>query len=148
MRNIAKSGIIGLAVLTVSFAGVGTVEASGRCGRQSCNKSQQKNRKQYKRADTDRSGKISNDEFRGSDKRFCRMDKNDDGEIGKWEYSKNKHHQKHSKQYKRVDSDGSGKISSEEYRGSDKRFDRIDKNDDGEIGKWEYRKTKHHHKNN
>jgi Ca2+-binding EF-hand superfamily protein len=145
MRKITKSGVIGLAVLVAGFGTTNIVEARGAKNSGSGHY-QQKNMKQYRKADADCSGKISSDEFCGSDKRFDKIDKNGDGEIGKKEYKHSKIQQKNrkqnKKQYRKADADCSGKISSDEFRGSQKRFDKIDKNGDGEIGKKEYKSAK------
>jgi Ca2+-binding EF-hand superfamily protein len=95
--------------------------------------------------DKDNDGKLSKDEFPGSDKAFNNLDKNQDGYIDKDEAHKPR--KDWSKKGKRGyidahDKDNDGKLSKDEFPGSDKTFDNLDKNQDGFIDKDEAHKAR------
>jgi Ca2+-binding EF-hand superfamily protein len=95
--------------------------------------------------DKDEDGKISKDEFKGSDKAFDNLDKNQDGYIDKDEAQKDRKKQskKGEKGYiNKYDKDGDGKLSKDEFPGSDKAFSNLDKNQDGYIDKSEAQKDR------
>ena len=95
--------------------------------------------------DKDDDGKLSKDEFPGSDNAFDNLDKNQDGYIDKDEARKapKKQSKKGEKGYiNKYDKDGDGKLSKDEFPGSDNAFDNLDKNRDGYIDKSEAHKAR------
>ena len=93
--------------------------------------------------DKDNDGKLSKEEFSGSDQAFSNLDKNQDGYIDKSEAQKDRNEREYrSKKENRgyiqkYDKDNDGKLSKEEFPGSDKAFSNLDKNQDGYIDKDE-----------
>ena len=96
--------------------------------------------------DKDGDGKLSKDEFQGSDKAFDNLDKNENGYIDKDEAHKARKDKskKGKKGYlkKYDENDDDGKLSKDEFQGSDKAFDNLDKNQDGYIDKDEAYKAR------
>ena len=111
---------------------------------QKARKEKSKNKKKgyFKKHDKNEDGKISKDEFPGSDKAFEKIDKNQDGYIDKDEARKaRKKRAKRNKKYlKKHDKNEDGKLSKDEFPGSDEAFDKFDKNQDGFIDQREVRK--------
>jgi Ca2+-binding EF-hand superfamily protein len=101
--------------------------------------------------DADNSGTISQDEFPGRDEIFAKIDANSDGQISQDEAAavrgrrgQRGHHrgrldpgQRWQRMLERLDADGSGTISQNEFPGPDEVFARIDTNDDGHISQDE-----------
>jgi len=102
--------------------------------------------------DQDKDGKVSKEEFRGSDRAFNRFVRNHDGFIDKTEVPKGPppqgppqgqkagpppHGARGDGFIQNFDQDKDGKVSKEEFRGSDQRFNRLDRNHDGFIDKIE-----------
>ena len=90
-------------------------------------------------------GKLSKDEFPGSDKAFGKLDQNQDGYIDKGEAHKarKERSQKKTQAYLiKYDKNGDGKLSKDEFSGSDEAFEKFDKNQDGYIDEIEARKAR------
>ena len=90
--------------------------------------------------DTDNDGKLSKEEFPGSDKAFDYLDKNRDGYIDKSEALKARKDLSTKEEkgfFSKNDKDHDGKLSKDEFPGSDEAFDHLDKNRDGHIDKAE-----------
>ena len=98
-----------------------------------------KNLKRYNKADTDGSGKLTSDEFRGSDQRFDRIDKNNDGEVGRREMNQAHKRTRQKNRFQTRDADGNNHISRSEFGGTDQQFAGFDRNGDGQISVGEYR---------
>ena len=95
--------------------------------------------------DKDENGKLSKDEFPGSDEGFEKFDKNQDGYIDEDEVRKARKEKpkKERKGYlNKHDKNGDGKLSKDEFPGSDEAFDNFDKNQDGYIDKDEAHKAR------
>jgi Ca2+-binding EF-hand superfamily protein len=100
--------------------------------------------------DKDQDGKLSPEEYPGSDTSFKRMDKNQDGYLDNTEVQKGRSHarpemqQRGSGYIKNFDKDQDGKLSPGEYPGSDTSFKRMDKNQDGYLDNTEVQKGRSH----
>ena len=88
-----------------------------------------------KRFDSDGDGKVTREEFRGSERMFDRFDKDNDGVITQDEVRR-----RGSDSLQRAaDSDKDGKVSKEEWTAL---FDRMDTNGDGTLDASEFRTPK------
>ena len=89
--------------------------------------------------DKDGDGKVSKDEFTGPDKVFDAHDKNQDGYIDEGEAPTGRPPgaMKGGNFIQDFDKDGDGKVSKDEFTGSDKVFDLHDKNQDGYLDESE-----------
>lgn len=104
----------------------------------------------FAKADADKSGDVSNSEFRASaQSRFAAMDKNDDGFITKEEMEAahaemgTRFEKRRTERLAAVDADGDGKVSEAEYMAqSDKMFEKLDYNGDGKIEHGEGRRDR------
>jgi Ca2+-binding EF-hand superfamily protein len=96
--------------------------------------------------DKDKDGKLSKEEYPGSDTSFNNRDKNSDGYIDEDEVHKGPSGMRSLKgergdrYIRNFDKDKDGKLSKEEYPGSDTSFNNWDKNNDGYIDEDEARK--------
>jgi Ca2+-binding EF-hand superfamily protein len=98
-----------------------------------------------KNFDKDKDGKLSKEEYPGSESAFKRADKNSDGFIDQTEAQTHSsmpqiqpQKEKRGIGYiKNFDKDRDGKLSKEEYPGSESAFKRADKNGDGYIDETE-----------
>lgn len=97
-------------------------------------------RQSFLKNDTDHDGRLSKDEFPGSDNAFDYLDKNGDGYIDKSEALKARKELSEKEEkgfFSENDKDHDGKLSKDEFPGSDEAFDYLDKNRDGYIDKAE-----------
>lgn len=103
----------------------------------------ERNSGMMERFDEDGDGKISMNEFPGSDERFQELDENDDGFLesaemptrgsgGRGERGRGG---QGGEMMERLDKDGDGRISMEEFPGPDDRFEEMDTNGDGFISR-------------
>jgi Ca2+-binding EF-hand superfamily protein len=96
--------------------------------------------------DKDQDGKLSQEEYRGSDASFKQMDKNQDGYLDETEVQKGRPPGRSDMQKRgggyinNFDKDQDGKLSQEEYPGSDTSFKRMDQNQDGYLDETEVQK--------
>jgi len=96
--------------------------------------------------DRDKDGKVSREEYRGSDTAFDNWDKNNDGYIDENEAHKGpmpdrrKREKRGGGYIQHFDKDKDGKLSKEEYPGSDSSFNNRDENNDGYIDSNEIKK--------
>ena len=92
------------------------------------------------RFDEDGDGKISMDEFPGSDERFQEFDENGDGFLESAEMPTRgsggrDERGRGGEMMERLDKDGDGRISMQEFPGPDERFEEMDTNGDGFISR-------------
>jgi hypothetical protein len=85
--------------------------------------------------DKDGDGKVSKEEFPGSQEQFTNLDTNGDGTIDASEAPKGppRHGMKGGGFIQRFDKDGDGKVSKEEFPGPQDHFTTLDTNGDGYI---------------
>jgi len=131
-RAILVSGII--------FALAGTSLAQSSASSDSSSRFIQK-------FDKDGDGKVSKEEFPGSEEHFNQLDVNGDGYIDASEAPKGPppHGMMGGDFIQRFDKDGDGKVSKAEFPGSEEHFNQLDANGDGYIDASEAPKGPPHH---
>ena len=101
--------------------------------------------KLFQRADTNRDGKISADEWKRKPEGFSRLDRNHDGFITQDEAASaaqrraGRQGRRGEKVFGRMDSNNDARISRDEWKGAADVFDRLDSNHDGAITRDELR---------
>jgi Ca2+-binding EF-hand superfamily protein len=83
--------------------------------------------------DKDRDGKLSQDEFQGNKEWFPLADRNRDGVLSRPEAETFAREQAHDEFVARYDGNGDGKVTREEFPGTDEVFRRADRNGDGVV---------------
>ena len=97
----------------------------------------------FKRADSNRDGKISADEWKRRPEAFSRLDQNHDGFISQDEAQsaallhKERRGRRGQKLFGRMDTNNDSRISRDEWKGAADVFDRLDINRDGAITREE-----------
>ena len=95
------------------------------------------------RMDTDDDGVISSDEWIGPDEVFVTIDTDEDGFLSQEELRAAREEHRSRRQRHgvagRMDADGNGSISKEEWLGPEEIFKKLDANEDGQITKEEAR---------
>src|SRR5262245_23182860 len=100
-------------------------------------------RPNFERMDTDKDGKISSSEWKGSAEMFARLDSNHDGYITRDELKQNRPKNGNAtgrggaRNLRAMDTNGDGKISRDEWKGRSEVVDRLDENHDGFITREE-----------
>jgi Ca2+-binding EF-hand superfamily protein len=103
----------------------------------------------FQRADADRDGKISADEWKRKPGAFSRLDQNHDGFITQDEAQsaalqhKERRGRRGQKLFGRMDTDNDTRISRDEWKGAADMFDRLDSNRDGAITRDELSQGRH-----
>jgi Ca2+-binding EF-hand superfamily protein len=96
------------------------------------------------RMDTDKDGRISSSEWKGSAEMFARLDSNHDGYITREEMKQNRPKNgdaaaRGRRNPRAVDANKDGQISRDEWKGPSEVFERLDANHDGFITRDERR---------
>jgi len=97
-------------------------------------------RERWQRLDKDKNGTISRDEWVRDPQAFDRLDANKDGALSPDELSqavRQRARQRGDDRWKRLDKDGNGSISREEWPRNPEAFDRLDTNKDGVLTREE-----------
>jgi hypothetical protein len=106
-------------------------------------------RERWQQLDKDGNGSISRDEWARDPQTFDRLDANKDGVLSREELGQavqQRIRQRADDRWKRLDKDGNGSISREEWPRNPEAFDRLDTNKDGLLTREELaaRVTAHH----
>ena len=106
----------------------------------------------FQRADSNRDGKISADEWKRRPEAFSRLDQNRDGFISQDEAQsaalrhKERQGRRGQKLFDRMDTNNDSRISRDEWKGRAGMFDRLDSNGDGALTLDELSRGRHRNK--